>query len=162
MKRLKVLRLFSNSQKIKYFETIEKNFKLKLLQRHKDIMLRKELKTDNLFCETSSLGAFAAEKRLIGADSIIENLIPLRNVKIKNAAKSSGAGKTPTSKQITLQKKATHKKPVCDWKVHSHAKFGSGHFLKFQLDVKYLLKHRIGDQFQNISAFMRRFLIINN
>jgi len=26
-----------------------------------------------------------------------------------------GSGETPTSKQITLQKKAGHKKPVSDW-----------------------------------------------
>jgi len=66
---------------------------------------------------------------------------------------------TPTSRQITLEQKAAHKKPVSDWSLHSHAKFGSRHFLKFQLDVKYLLKHRIGDQFQITSAFMVCFLL---
>ena len=47
----------------------------------------------------------------------------------KNAIKDQRVGKsyigvigsegTPTSKQITLKKKATHKKPVCSWKPYS-------------------------------------------
>jgi len=71
---------------------------------------------------------------------------PLRDSE-KLTTESSGGVPPPTSEQITLQKKAAHKKPVRYWKTHSFTEFGSGHFLKFQLDVKFLLKHRIGDQF---------------
>jgi hypothetical protein len=51
-------------------------------------------------------------------------------------------------KTDNFAKEATHKKPECNWKLESFTEFGSSHFLKFQLAVKFLLKHRIGDQFQ--------------
>jgi hypothetical protein len=55
----------------------------------------------------------------------------------RGRTQSTREGLPPTSEQITLQEKAAHKKPMCYWKSHSYTESGSGHFLKFQLDVKF-------------------------